>query len=271
MIKGLSLRTVAAIVFVPLSILVAALIYRGQSGAETTKGITAAQSIIRDNPELDLVETDEEAGTITVRNNKTGEIATLNFEDIAEGKFSVTTDEGEFSVDAGVDGEEGSVTIKGPEGETRIEATSGDVEVSMTDLATQGSEVSDGEEGSVTKKGLEGETRIGASANLEDVPPDWVPRDYPGATDVQSTLVTTDDRVAGGITFKTDDTAKEVVGHYKKHFEDEGYSITAETSSATAQGGFASIMGELSGRTVAVGAVEQGGSTQVTINYNAKQ
>ena len=286
MIKGLSLRALATVVFVAGAMLAAALLYRGRSGVETTQGITAAQTMIRDNPNLDLVETDEEAGTITVRNNKTGEIATLNFEDIAEGKFSVTTDEGDFSVDASVDGEEGSVTIKGPEGETRfgatsgdmalslgdaeVDATSGDVAVSTTDQATQGSEISDGEEGGVTKKGPEGETHIGASVDLDDVP-DWVPL-YPGMTETQSTLYFTPaDGVMGAFTGKTSDDARKVVDYYKKHFEDEGYTIQAEALSSTPQGDFGSIVGELSGRTVTVGVVESEGEVQVDLNYNVKK
>ena len=82
---------------------------------------TAAELAIRMNPELDLVETDDEAGTITFRNTKTGEEATLNFEDIAAGRFSMTTEEGEFSIDAS-DAEKSGVTFKGPEGEARFGA-----------------------------------------------------------------------------------------------------------------------------------------------------
>ncbi len=88
----------------------------------------AAEIAVNANPELDLVATDDEAGTITFRNNKTGEEATLNFEDIAEGRLSMTTSEGEYSLDAADDGE-GGVTLKGPEGETRFGASAdlGDV------------------------------------------------------------------------------------------------------------------------------------------------
>ena len=59
----------------------------------------AAETMIKLNPELELIESDEDAGTVTFRNEKTGEVATLNFEDIAQGRFTVSTDEGEFQVD----------------------------------------------------------------------------------------------------------------------------------------------------------------------------
>ena len=42
---------------------------------------TAAEAIIRINPELDLISTDDDAGTITFRNTRTDEEATLNFAD----------------------------------------------------------------------------------------------------------------------------------------------------------------------------------------------
>ena len=83
---------------------------------------TAAETMVRINPDLDLVESDDEAGTITFHNRKTGEEATVNFEDIAEGRFSVTTDEGDFSVDASQQAD-GGVTFKGPEGEARFGAS----------------------------------------------------------------------------------------------------------------------------------------------------
>ena len=89
---------------------------------------TAAEIAVNANPELDLITTDDEAGTMTFRNNKTGEEATLNFADIAEGRLSVSTSEGEYSLDASDSGE-GGVTLKGPEGETRLgtSANLGDV------------------------------------------------------------------------------------------------------------------------------------------------
>lgn len=88
-------------------------------GFEKDPARTSAEMIVRLNPDLDLLETDDEEGTITFRNTKTGEEATLNFEDIAEGRFSMTTDKGNFSLDV-TDGAEGAVTFKGPEGEVRF-------------------------------------------------------------------------------------------------------------------------------------------------------
>ncbi len=76
----------------------------------------AAEAIVRLNPELELIETNDAAGTLTIRDTSTGGTATLNFEDIAAGRFSITTDEGEFSVDA-QSGEGGALRVTGTDGE----------------------------------------------------------------------------------------------------------------------------------------------------------
>ncbi len=77
----------------------------------------AAELMVRVNPELELVESDDEAGTITVRNTKTGETVTVDFDEIAEGRFRFETDEGETTVGFGDEGE-GGLTVTGPEGKT---------------------------------------------------------------------------------------------------------------------------------------------------------
>src|SRR5689334_14016100 len=51
-----------------------------------------AEMAIRGNPDLEIVSEDEGAGTITVKNKKTGETATVNMEDLKKGKFSMKTD-----------------------------------------------------------------------------------------------------------------------------------------------------------------------------------
>ncbi len=191
---------------------------------------TAAETIVKLNPELDLVSTDDAAGTVTIKNNKTGEVATLNFEDIAEGKLSVTTDEGEFSMDVSETDDGGGITLTGPEGETRL----------------------------------------GASADLGDVP-GWVPI-YPGATGTQGTFSSkTAEGVVGMVSAKTDDSAQQVLDHYKKWLEDNGYELQGTSVNTTPQGSFSGISGTLEGqgRMVNVGVIEQAGEeTVLTINYN---
>jgi len=80
-----------------------------------------AEFVIRANPELDLVESNDEDGTMTIKNNKTGEVATFDYTDIKEGRFRWTTDEGEVSIDASsaAAGEGGGITVTTPDGSSK--------------------------------------------------------------------------------------------------------------------------------------------------------
>src|SRR3954452_22345598 len=80
---------------------------------------TAAELIVRANPDLELVSEDDKAGTITVRDKKKNETVTLNFEDIKNGKFKVTNDKGETASFDGSGAKDGSgVKITNEKGET---------------------------------------------------------------------------------------------------------------------------------------------------------
>jgi hypothetical protein len=83
---------------------------------EKNPGLATARMIVKLNPELEEVSTDEDAGTMTIRNTKTGEEITVDFEDIEEGKFSFKTDKGEFSVDASEMKDSGSLKVTDDEG-----------------------------------------------------------------------------------------------------------------------------------------------------------
>lgn len=83
-----------------------------------------AELAVRANPNLELVETDEEAGTMTILDKSTGKVATFDYDAIAKGKFRLQTEEGEMSVDVG-EAAKGLVTVKTPDGETRYSAGEG--------------------------------------------------------------------------------------------------------------------------------------------------
>lgn len=196
---------------------------------------TAAEAVVRFNPDLDLVETDSEQGTMTVRNTKTGEEATLDFDDIAEGKFSFSTDEGEFNIETSSDSANGNggVTFSGPDGQ---------------------------------------KAQFGGSAGTDDVP-DWVPL-YPDATDTQGTFqASTAEGMTGAVSAKTDDDMREVLAYYKKYLEDEGYEIGGESTTTTGEGSFGGVNGTQAstGHTINVGIIGQKGETQIVINYNTKK
>ena len=73
--------------------------------------MAAARLIVKMNPELEEVSADEQAGTITVRHTKTGEVVTVSIQDLKEGRIKFTTDEGEVSVEATGEGDEGTFSV----------------------------------------------------------------------------------------------------------------------------------------------------------------
>ncbi len=194
---------------------------------------TAAETIVKLNPELDLMSTDDEAGTVTVKNNKTGEIATLNFEDIAEGKFSVTTDEGEFKMDVSETDDGGAVTFTGPEGEARFGASADLGDVPGWVPIYPGAAEAQGTFSSKTAEGLAGLVTAKTEDSSQQVLDHYKQWLEDNGYEIQGTSVNTTPQ-----------------GSFS------GISGTLEAS----------------GRMVNVGVIEQSGEeTVVTINYNEGQ
>ena len=79
--------------------------------------MAAVELMIKANPELELVESDREAGTMTIRNKQTNETITVNYQDIKNGEISFETDEGTSSIDM-TGGEDGGITITDANGQT---------------------------------------------------------------------------------------------------------------------------------------------------------
>ena len=83
---------------------------------ENNPGLAAAKIIVKASPELEEVDVDEDAGTMTIRNTKTGELITVNFDDIKEGRFSWTADGEEITVDIS-DADSGTVKVESSDGD----------------------------------------------------------------------------------------------------------------------------------------------------------
>ena len=75
------------------------------------------------NPEIELVEADKDNRRVTFRNTETGEEFTFDYEDVEEGRFSLTSDGETASIDFDREGEEsGRMTITTDEGTTTYRA-----------------------------------------------------------------------------------------------------------------------------------------------------
>jgi hypothetical protein len=129
-----------------------------------------------------------------------------------------------------------------------------------------------GEDGSVmtmTNDGGTSQLKIGSST--EDVPR-WVPI-YPRAEGVNGTYHTsTPEAEVGMVQISTRDSVDDVLAHYRKVLDDEGFELKNDSKSQTPQGKVGALVGaHPDGRslTLAVTDAEGGGKVSVSMNYNS--
>ena len=85
--------------------------------AQKNPTLTAAELMVRANPDLELVSSDEKNNTLTIKDKKTGEVTTISADAASGGKFTVKTDKGTATFDAsGKDG--GSLKVTDDKGQT---------------------------------------------------------------------------------------------------------------------------------------------------------
>ena len=115
----------------------------------------AAELVVRVNPDLELVESDPDSGTMTIRDKKSGEVGTFDYSQIKEGKFSFKGADGQgIDVDAS-QADNGGVTITTDEGEMRIGADADDI-ADWVVIHPDATDVTVGVTTSDTKKGQGG-------------------------------------------------------------------------------------------------------------------
>jgi hypothetical protein len=91
---------------------------------EKNPTLAAAEWIVRVNPELEVVSSDEEAGTLTIKNTKTGETVTMNAKDVEQGHIEFKTKDGTAVFDAS--GKDGTVKVTDNKGQvSTLQAGSG--------------------------------------------------------------------------------------------------------------------------------------------------
>lgn len=207
--------------------------FAGYKAKEYVKGMedqpvtTMAKVIAFANPEIELVEADEEGQRATFRNIETGETFTVDGEDLENGRISFESD-----------GEK--VTFDG-----QAEADGG---------------------GSVTVSGAHGTTVYkGGAGSASDVPA-WVPT-YPGGAVEGAYSAQSDAGQQGAFSVTTGDSMDEVIEYYRDALEEAGYTIesTSFDSPGLRQQSLAGRKpGEERQITVIVRAGEQSGSEGTT-------
>ena len=200
--------------------------------ATENPAMAAAEMIVRMNPDLELVSSDRENGTLTVKNKKDGEVVTLNASDIENGNFTIETDEGKTVIDTSgaQEGGDGQIKVSGPDGQ---EMTFGG--------------------GDVPK-------------NL----PDWVPL-YPGATAQGAFDATAGGERTASFNQVSDASVEDVIAFYDEKFNGAGLKVSKSTAETDGQlTGMVTGTSEDDKRSVFVSVTTVDGKTQVTTNFAVK-
>ena len=77
---------------------------------------TVAEMIVKRDPNYEFISSDKKKRTITYREKKTGKTTTISWDNMEEGKFTVTSGDDKTSVNIG----EGKATVETPEGTTTL-------------------------------------------------------------------------------------------------------------------------------------------------------
>lgn len=193
----------------------------------------AAEMMVRANPDLELVESDDDAGTLTIRNKETGEVATFDWSEIEQGRFRFESDEGEMTFGVSPD-EEGGVVVE-------------------TDSA-------EGEAGARQQVTLGGGSQV----------PDWIPLPA-GASTPQSTYATRGPQGASGMfTFTTSEGLDAVLEFFEQRLKADGYEVQVQTISLgdMEPQGVITATHEESKRSVNVTASPEEGRIQAMVQYS---
>ena len=170
----------------------------------------AAEMIVRMNPELELVETDDEAETMTIRNVESGQEIVVDFSDVTNGNITFSGEDGDVAVGATEDG---------------ITATTEDGEVAFR-----------AEEGRMSATAADGTGTTFGAITAEDVA-DWVIR-YPGAEVTGGALMSgAAGSGSGSFVMTTPDAVSDVVSYYEREMKAAGFQVTVQDTEQGSYGG----------------------------------
>jgi uncharacterized protein YfiM (DUF2279 family) len=162
---------------------------------EDNPTLAAAELAVKMNPELEVVESDSDEGTLTIKNTKTGEVVTMNAKDIEEGKLTFTTKDGTTVLDGSSTGDGGTLKVTNEKGEEAVFGTS-----------------------------------AGAPKNL----PSWVPL-YAGAKIQGSYDGTTAEGRNAMFTVNSSDSVDQVADFYQSKLEGAGLKVERSSFEANGQ------------------------------------
>lgn len=228
---GIGCGALALLVLIALVVLGGLAFNKGKDIAqefEENPALVSAKAMVAINPDLEIVDSDDEADTVTIRNKETGEVITVDLEDIQEGRISFRQDGKEVTVGVEEDDEGGGAfTVRDEEGKSRF--------------------------------------RIGAGGD-EEIPA-WVPR-YEDVEIEGSFISSADEKVEGAFGFKVEEDLDQVVAFYEDALEGAGFEITGRNSWSGGGTRGTSIAAEDAGRSVQVMVLGDDGTSQVNVTFS---
>jgi hypothetical protein len=227
LIGCLGLAILAGVVFVAGGVFVAKKVKDVAQDFEKNPAKAAAETMVRLNPDLELVESDDESETLTIRNKETGEEFTADWSDIQEGKISFESGDQQVTFDA-----QGS--------------TGGGGMVRMTDESGEETMVLGGDAGAV---------------------PAWFPTYPGASAPGSTYSARNAGQETGLFTFTTTDSVDDAMAYYRDELGGLGFELSENTYNTAGIRGGSLSGEDGEGRTVAVSFNEQDGTTQVGVNY----
>ena len=198
---------------------------------EKNPTLAAAKLMVQANPELEVVKSDEDAGTLTIKNTKTGEVVTMNAKDIEEGKLTFTTKDGTATFDGNQTADGGTLKVTTDKGEQ------------MTFGATEG-----------------------APKNL----PSWVPV-YSGGTVAGAYDATTPEGRSSMFTVSTSDSVEQVAEFYQSQLESAGLQVERSSYESSGNKTIMLVgKTDDDKRNANVAVASNGGQTQATVTIGEK-
>ncbi len=91
-----------------------------QAGFDKHPEVAIVKMMVAANPNAELVNIDEDRGIVTVRDRRTGQTVTLNFEDIKKGKMSLESEGKKVELEGHGQGDTGSFTVKSDQGTAKF-------------------------------------------------------------------------------------------------------------------------------------------------------
>lgn len=86
----------------------------------------AAEMMVRMNPDLELIESDDEAETMTIKDKTTGAVSTFNWSDIQNGNLTFETDGKTYTLD-GSEAADGQIAVRDESGQETMSFGGGEV------------------------------------------------------------------------------------------------------------------------------------------------